>query len=116
MSLETNAQKIAELTMKICERRCISLGSCCSTEYCAIAIEEAKEFGLELQIFEGRLPLLNPDTKQCTAPPHVRPLCTLHQCDISNVGFVKDSKEDTKKYFLLRQEFELEFAKRKGYI
>ena len=116
MSLETNAQKIAELTMKICERRCISLGSCCSTEYCAIAIEEAKEFGLELQIFEGRLPLLNPDTKQCTAPPHVRPLCTFHQCDISNVGFVKDSKEDTKKYFFLRQEFELEFAKRKGYI
>jgi hypothetical protein len=37
----------------------------------------------------------------CTALPHLRPWCTLHQCQIQETGSTKDRSWDAK-YFRLR--------------
>jgi hypothetical protein len=39
----------------------------------------------------------------CTALPHLRPWCTLHQCQIQATGSTKDRKWDAK-YFRLRNQ------------
>ena len=48
----------------------------------------------------------------CTAAPHLRPLCTVHTCDIMGFGFkrapddtpaaAEEARAWTKKYFELR--------------
>lgn len=53
----------------------------------------------------------------CIAPPHLRPLCTLHTCDMSGLGFKRDDPlgEWTDKYFELRNEideFEIQIYKK----
>lgn len=95
-------RKIADLTMDVCKKSCTRLGSCCSIEYCEMAIEIAKDdWGLELQRTENdKLPLLGPDGN-CIAPPHVRPLCSRHQCDMNGLGFFKDDMPRTLRYFSL---------------
>lgn len=103
-SLDTLYSDIADLTLGYCKTRCIRMGSCCSAEYCALSIEYAKtEFGVDLKSTGNSLPLLD-NTGKCTAPPHLRPMCSVHQCDIAGVGFFKDDPGQTltQKYFKLR--------------
>lgn len=38
----------------------------------------------------------------CILEPHLRPLCTLHQCMIDSWGFDPEDPEWTRKYFELR--------------
>jgi hypothetical protein len=38
----------------------------------------------------------------CTVPPHLRPLCTMHTCDINSCGFKPSDPRWTKEYFKLR--------------
>ena len=95
-------QEMADLTMSKCREKCNRLGSCCSPEYCDMARDMAKEKGVELKTTDNpNLPFLGQDGK-CTVPPHLRPLCTLHQCDINGWGFCPEDPKWTKKYFQLR--------------
>ena len=42
--------------------------------------------------------------KGCVVPPYLRPLCTLHDCQITNLGLDPEDSEYTKQYFDLRDE------------
>ena len=91
-------QEMYELTRPKCDE-CALPRSCCSPEYCEMAIQIAKDrWSLDLQRTEHpKLPLMGP--KGCVAPPHVRPLCTLHVCEGT---FWKAPMAWKKKYMALR--------------
>jgi hypothetical protein len=74
---------------------------CCDKMHCQMTIATAKEeWGVDLSTTDHpELPLMGPTG--CTAAPHYRPLCTLHNCDINNMGFTLNSEWD-KQYFILR--------------
>jgi hypothetical protein len=94
-------QEMSELTEPECAKVCRVPHSCCSEEYCEMAIEFALEDGVVLTRTEhASLPLMGP--KGCTALPHFRPMCTLHVCSIAGVGFKALDPVWTKKYFQLR--------------
>lgn len=100
-------KRIADLTFGHCKETCRNLGSCCSPEYCYLTIEIARdEWGTELTRTEHpTLPLLSL-TGECTAPPHMRPFCSLHSCDIANIGHFRNDIPLTNKYFKLRRGIE----------
>lgn len=107
-NLEALYSDIADLTLGYCNNHCIRMGSCCSTEYCLLSIDYAKtDFGIELKHTGDDLPLLD-DTGKCTAPPYLRPMCSVHQCDIAGPGFFKEdpSRALTERYFKLRLEID----------
>jgi hypothetical protein len=58
-----------------------------------------KDWGIRLPTTSHQLPLMGPTG--CTALPHLRPWCTLHQCQIQETGSTKDRGWDAK-YFRLR--------------
>lgn len=93
-------QEMSELTKPKCSNDCLVPRSCCSPEYCEGAIQVAKkDWGLDLQrTAHPKLPLMGPDG--CVAPPHVRPLCTLHVCEGT---FWKAPMAWKKKYMALRE-------------
>lgn len=94
-------QRMSELTHPEC-CKCKRPYSCCSPEYCGMAIEyAAEEWGVTLEPTGNRLPLLG--DKGCIALPHLRPLCTLHTCDINSIG-TSGNVEWDEKYFKLRDE------------
>jgi len=45
-------------------------------------------------------------TAGCTAAPHLRPLCTLHTCQISSIGTSRNPQWD-ERYFALREQIEI---------
>jgi hypothetical protein len=104
-------QQMYELTRFSDEcRECRFNYSCCSPEYCQMAMDYAAEtWGETLTPTDHpRLPLMGP--KGCIAPPHVRPFCTLHTCKINSMGFTNNPAWD-KQYFDLRDKItELETA------
>jgi hypothetical protein len=109
MSIIELWQQMADLTMAKCRQKCKRMGMCCSPEYCGMARDYAKEKGIELQDSKllhhtsaGIIPFLDEQHK-CVVPPHLRPLCTLHQCDINGFGFCPEDPEWTKQYFQLRE-------------
>lgn len=91
-------KEMAEMTLEKCRRICHNLGSCCEAAYCEIAEEQAKVVGVVLQRTGNKVPFLDAEGK-CVVPPHLRQLCSLHQCKINGLGF--DPKW-TKRYFKLR--------------
>lgn len=104
--LVTAFQEMSVLTKPECQHKCRVPLSCCSPEYCNMAIDMAKEdWNVKLeatpQYAEGKtkLPLMGLDG--CIAAPHFRPLCTLHTCAINNIATSGDLKWD-KNYFKLR--------------
>ena len=99
-------QQMADLTLLEC-RRCRVPLSCCSPEYCEMAIQYAKEeWGIKLEpTGHERLPLMGP--MGCIAAPHLRPLCTLHTCRINGVGTSGDLEWD-RRYFKLREKIDTE--------
>lgn len=98
-------KEMADLTRPECDKCKVPL-SCCSSEYCEITLAVAKErWGIELPVTQHpTLPLMG--TTGCTAAPHLRPLCTLHTCEINCLGIKRGDPEWTKKYFDLRVEIE----------
>ena len=97
-------QQMADLTVGKCAE-CRSPHSCCSPEYCEMAIEEAAIDGVTLTPTDHpRLKMMGPTG--CIAPPHYRPLCTLHVCSINSLGFDPKDMKFTKKYFKLRDQIE----------
>lgn len=106
-------QQMADLTLSEC-KKCKCPLSCCSSEYCGMAIERARgKYGVELQSTNHpTLPLMGENG--CTASPHFRPLCTLHTCEINAFGFKRGDKTWTNEYFGLREQIEeLEFEQSK---
>lgn len=98
-------KKMAEHTLPECSRSCRVPYSCCDKLYCDIAQQYAKEHG---QIFVGdndkKAPMLG--AHGCIIPPHLRPICTMHTCDINSLGFKRNDQPWTEKYYALREEIE----------
>lgn len=106
-SLKALYQSMADHTKHHCAEGC-STGrkkgtpwSCCDPMYCGITIEYALErWGIELKpTGHERLPLMGKEG--CIAEPYLRPLCTVHECNINGLGFTGFADWD-KKYFELR--------------
>lgn len=77
---------------------------CCSPEYCESTVQYAKDiWGVDLKITGHKdLPLMGPEG--CTAEPHLRSICTVHDCLINSLGCDPGDDEWTARYFQLRQE------------
>lgn len=105
---------MADHTLPECKHSCRVPLSCCSPEYCEFTMDFASKRGVELSpTGNPRLPLMGPSG--CIAPPHLRPMCTFHTCDILAVGYKKppddgspglEAHQWTMKYFDLRSEIE----------
>jgi hypothetical protein len=73
---------------------------CCDRLHCEMTIDHAdKNWGIKLSTTGHQFPLMGPTG--CTAAPHLRPWCTLHQCRIQADGSTRDRIWDTR-YFRLR--------------
>jgi hypothetical protein len=98
-------REMSELTKVKCGGdKCPGVGNrayrCCDRMHCQMTIDHAyKDWGISLPTTGHELPLMGPTG--CTALPHLRPWCTLHQCQIQETGSTKDRRWDTK-YFRLR--------------
>lgn len=98
---------IAELTLTECKKSCKVMGSCCEEYMCQVAIAYAKDsFGISLTPTGNLFSMMDNEGK-CIAPPHTRPLCSLHACPISSFGAYKDLNL-TEEYFSLRCEIDEE--------
>lgn len=92
--------RIAKMTLSQCKKECKTfVGSCCSPEYCHITIEYAKDYwNQELKpTSHESLPLMGP--KGCIAPPHTRPLCSMHICE----HLLWKDQKFANKYMKLRE-------------
>ena len=98
-------REMSELTKVKCGGdKCPGVGNrayrCCDKMHCQMTIDHAyKDWGIRLPTTGHQLPLMGPTG--CTALPHLRPWCTLHQCQIQETGCTKDRAWDAK-YFRLR--------------
>jgi hypothetical protein len=103
-------QQMAEHTQPKCAQGCRSgpplAFSCCDPMYCDMAIKYAKQcWDTTLEVTgHHRLPLMGPNG--CTAAPHLRPLCTVHNCSINALACDPDDPEWTDEYFKLRDSIE----------
>jgi len=91
--------------------RCPIPYACCEQLYCEQAIEWAKkQWGVTLKCTKGLdkhgnlLSLMGPTG--CTAAPHLRPICTVHTCEINSLGCKRNDPEWTERYFVLREAIE----------
>lgn len=103
--------EMSKLTSPECACTCRVPHSCCSPEYCDLAIEWAKKrWRVELPRSNGKsargetLPLMGPNG--CIAEPHFRPICTIHTCQVNGLGFKPGDPKWTAKYFRLREKIE----------
>lgn len=105
-------QQLSELTNPMCGKCAHSYG-CCSKEYCELVEDRAKELGVTIpEKTNNPIPYMGGNG--CVVPPYLRPICTMHTCDINSLGFVRDysstglkpDKEKTTEYFRLRKEIE----------
>jgi len=92
--------EMAAMTMAKCRDTCHSMGSCCEGMYCDMAAEIMEKSGEKVP----ERPFVKDG--MCVIPPHFRPLCSLHQCKISGLGFDPKDPKWTKKYFELREKLE----------
>jgi hypothetical protein len=97
--------RMANLTFAKCLKKCHRLGSCCSADVCEMMREYAAEKGVVLESTGNVIPFLD-DAGKCVVPPHLRPICAVHQCDISGLGFCPEDPEWTRQYFKLRNKLE----------
>jgi hypothetical protein len=113
-------EKMYRLTLPECKSGCRAPLSCCSPDYCDLALEWARdEWSIDLKPFsyirpslkEKGLPFM--DKTGCVVAPHLRPLCTLHVCCIESLGCHPKSMTWTNKYFKLRDEINELERKRK---
>lgn len=103
--------EIAALTKPKCEKCRIPL-SCCDSLYCGITEQWAKQmWDVTLERTDNkRLPFMGHDG--CVVAPHLRPVCSIHTCNIANVGCEPKDPEWTETYFSLRTRIEEAEAKR----
>lgn len=108
-------RQMADHTVNECDN-CLCPHSCCAPEHCEMTRQFAlKEWGVTLKpTGHERLPFMGPDG--CTVEPYLRPICTVHTCDINAVGFKKGKDgpdfEWTERYFEIRGKIEeMEFER-----
>lgn len=89
-------QEMANHTLMKCKETCRHLGSCCSKEYCEIAIKNMMDAG-------ESVPSPVVQNGRCVIPPHFRLICSLHQCKIAGLGCDPKDLPWTEKYFDLRE-------------
>ena len=94
-------QQMYEMTLPECKSCRVPL-SCCDEMYCRLAEDWAAEFGVKLEP-TGHPTLKFMGQNGCTVPPHFRPNCTLHTCDMNSLGFKRKDLKWTEKYFELRE-------------
>jgi len=100
--------ELASITAKACAARngCLNdgkRGMCCEEEICLMVRSRAADWGVEL---DGDPPY-NSDGP-CRVPPHLRPICSVHQCEIASIGVFRNlSEEDQRRYWGLREETDL---------
>lgn len=102
-SLVVLYEEMASLTKPECEK-CRLPYQCCSPDYCQFTIAYAKEsWRVTLQTTDHpTLPLMG--EKGCTVAPHLRPLCTVHTCQIAALGCKPGDAKWTNRYFKLRDQ------------
>ena len=105
VTLEQLYQEMADLTRPECSGSCALPHSCCHARHCADTIQWAQErWGVTLvPTGHPTLPLMGEGG--CVAAPHLRPICTVHTCDIASMGFKRLPQPDpqwTRQYFRLR--------------
>lgn len=89
-----------EMTNAECKKCRVPL-SCCSPEYCEMVEQDSQAQGIVLQRTDHpTLPFMGPDG--CIVPPHLRPICTVHTCDITSLGFHRSNPDWTERYWKLR--------------
>lgn len=112
MSVENLFLEMYKLTESECGK-CRVPYSCCSAEYCQMAKEYAKD------VYKTEPPqvrdegLLYLSENGCILEPHLRPLCTLHTCQINSVGSSGNLEWD-EKYFELRWKIASEIEMEEG--
>jgi hypothetical protein len=107
MALTQLYQEMSALTFAKCEKECMGHSfSCCSPEYCEMALRHASATGHPVPYTgHSRLPLMG--ERGCVVAPHLRRLCTIHICERILWG----DPVFAEKYFELREEIEeLEYA------
>ncbi len=79
-----------------------STNRCCAAYYCAMAVEWARDaWGVELEPTDHpTIPFMG--EQGCVVPPHLRPICTMHDCTINSVGCDPKDEAFTERYFDLR--------------
>lgn len=116
MTLEEIQTRLIELYQQMYEHtepacgQCRAPRSCCDPMVCEFTAGSAKErWGVDLPATgHPKYPLMaNDGSGKCTAAPHLRPMCTLHNCDICSLGFHKTDQEWTKRYYEIREEIDL---------
>lgn len=100
-------KEMSKHTAPECATACRVPHSCCSGFYCDIAESYAKEvWNVELKPIGQHPTLKFMSPEGCTVAPHLRPLCTMHTCDISSIGAKKNDPDLvwTARYFEIRTE------------
>jgi hypothetical protein len=97
--------EVYKLTLPEC-RQCRKPLSCCSAEYCELAIDYAKDVWGVILAPTDHPNLPGMGVSGCVIPPHLRPMCTFHVCSISSLGTMKDATKN-EKYFELRSKIDV---------
>lgn|SRR5512143_3889254 len=96
-------KKLYEMTNPVCATKCNLPQSCCSPEYCHIAMNWAKEkWNTELKpTGHPKLPLMG--EQGCIAAPQYRPMCTAHVCEMT---LYKQGQAYWDEYWSVRNEID----------
>lgn len=103
--LKVLMQEMADLTLPECTNTCMMPLSCCDSLYCDITEAYAKQV-YDITLSPTDHPKLKfMGTNGCTVEPYLRPMCTLHTCEINSLGFKRNDPEQkwTNEYFELRE-------------
>jgi hypothetical protein len=107
---------MAAITEPLCGKTCStrppkSPYRCCSPEYCDFAAQYAKEeFNITLQA-TGNTELRFMGPNGCTVDPYLRPMCTMHVCDVNAFGFLRSDLTFMEIYDNLRAKINHEAIK-----
>lgn len=101
-NLDELYRQMADLTLPECRDTCRIPFYCCSPHACQVTRSWAKEkYGIELEETDHPiLPFMG--ERGCTVAPYLRPLCTVHTCDINSFGYKPGDDQWTDRYFALR--------------
>ena len=105
--LEDLYSQMHELTKPECAG-CKVPYSCCHHAYCDMAEQIAQLRNIDVEPYKtGHFTLPFMGSSGCNLPPHLRPLCTLHTCEINAFGCKRNDPQWTEKYFDLREQIEI---------
>lgn len=120
------AQELADLTRPKCmECRTAKATRCCAAEHCVVTAMFMVDYAQHPAFRDEIAPLMahyrevdRSDVnvipfmgeKGCIVPPHLRPNCTAHQCDMNSIGFFKGDPVGTKAWFQLYDEMNEAFG------